>query len=222
MDVQVGDAGWRNEAFGEEQKGKMLVFFHDVQKKHNFRTEQEKRPVFVAVTHIKKVVPGDTRLVIDRPMRNEDKDEFPVEWARFEQKKGAMAIGTPLDAWSEITDTQKAEFRFLNIFTIDQFATLPDSAGEKIMGFHDLRAKAKAFLDAMKDTGRAAKLEADKAETDAKLAKQDAEMQELKAQIAQLLANQGAVAEVAQKRTRRTKAEMQASEQPVVEEVDAL
>ena len=218
MDVQVGDAGWRNEAFGEEQKGKMLVFFHDVQKKHNFRSEQEKRPVFIPVTHIKKIVPGDTRLVIDRPMREEDKDEFPVEWARFEQKKGAVAIGTPLDAWSDITDSQKAEFRFLNIFTIDQFAVLPDSAGAQIMGFNELRLKARAFLDALKDTGRAARLEAEKAEADAKFAKQDAEMQELKAQLAQLLANQS---EPKEKRHRRTKVQIEADKQ-AQEEAQAL
>ena len=190
MDIEVGEAGWRNEAFGEEQRGKMLVFFHTVQKKHNFRSEQEKRPIFVPVNHIKKVVPGDTRLVIDRPMREEDKDEFPVEWARFEQKKGAMAVGTPIDAWSEVTDSQKAEFKFLNIFTIDQFSTLPDSAGEKIMGFNELRQKAAAFLEAMKDSGRAARLEAEKAESEARFAKQDAEMQALKAQLAELIAAQ--------------------------------
>jgi hypothetical protein len=39
-----------------------------------------------------------------------------------------------------LSDTQKAEFNALaHFYTIDQFAQLPDSAGNKIMGFNDLR-----------------------------------------------------------------------------------
>lgn len=176
MDIEVGEAGWRDEAFRDGKKGSMLVFFHTVQVKNNFETEKQKRPVFMPKVFIKKVVPGDNRLVIDRPMRMTDMDEFPVEWARFEQKKAAMVPGTPIDAWQILTDTQKAEFKALNIFTVDQFANLPDSAGEKVMGFIDLRTKARAFIMGAKDS-----------ELSDKLAAQDKEMAELRAQLATLM-----------------------------------
>jgi hypothetical protein len=116
-------------------------------------------------------------------MRETDMEDYPIEWARFEQKKEQKADGTPIDAWMAINDTQKAEFKALHIFTIDQFAKLPDSAGNKIMGFNDLRAKASAFIGAAQDSQMMDKM---RAETDEKLKAQEVEMGELRAMIAEL------------------------------------
>jgi len=159
-------AGWTNESFMEDNRGKMAVFFHAVQVKNNFKTEMEKRPIFEERIFLKKLVPGDSTLVVDRPMRETDMEDYPIEWARFEQKK-----------------EQKAEFKALHIFTIDQFAKLPDSAGNKIMGFNDLRAKARAFIGAAQDSQMMDRI---RAETDEKLKAQEVEMSELRAMIAEL------------------------------------
>lgn len=176
-------AGWTNESFMEDNRGKMAVFFHAVQVKNNFKTEMEKRPIFEERIFLKKLVPGDSTLVVDRPMRETDKEDYPIEWARFEQKKEQKSDGTPIDAWMAINDTQKAEFKALHIFTIDQFAKLPDSAGNKIMGFNDLRAKARAFIGAAQDSQMMDRI---RAETDEKLKAQEVEMSELRAMIAEL------------------------------------
>jgi hypothetical protein len=118
-------------------------------------------------------------------MREQDIDEFPIEWARFEQKKEQKVSGTPIDVWSAISETQKAEFKALHIFTIDQFAQLADSVGNKIMGFNDLRDKARAFIAAAKDSAVFDKI---RAETDAKLAQQEEEMAQLRELVNQLTA----------------------------------
>jgi len=176
-------AGWTNESFMEDNRGKMAVFFHAVQIKNNYKSDLEKRPIFEERIYLKKLVPGDSTLVVDRPMRETDMEEFPIEWARFEQKKEQKSDGTPIEAWAAISDTQKAEFRALNIFTIDQFAKLPDSAGNKIMGFNELRAKAQAFIGAAQDSQIMDKI---RAETDEKLKAQEVEMAELRAMITEL------------------------------------
>ena len=176
-------AGWTDESFMESNRGKMAVFFHAVQVKNNFKTELEKRPIFEERIYLKKLVPGDSTLVVDRPMRETDMEEYPIEWARFEQKKEQKSDGTPIEAWAAISDTQKAEFRALNIFTIDQFAKLPDSAGNKIMGFNELRAKANAFIGAAQDSQLMDKI---RAETDEKLKAQEVEMAALRAMIEEL------------------------------------
>lgn len=186
MDIHVGEAGWRNEAFTESNAGKMFVFFHTVQRKNNFKSKTEGRPVFEAKIHIKKLVPGDNSLLIDRPMRETDAEEFPQEWARFQQKQEVVASGTPIAAWGVLTDTQQAEFRAMNIFTVDQLANLPDSGASKIMGFNDLRTKARAFLLASKDSDLLAKAQAEKEASEARMAAQDKEMAELRAQLAAL------------------------------------
>jgi hypothetical protein len=179
------DANWTNDSFMEDNRGKMAVFFHTVQVQNNFKTMTEKRPIFEEKVFLKKLVPGDSTLVVDRPMREQDIDEFPIEWARFEQKKEQKVSGTPIDVWSAISETQKAEFKALHIFTIDQFAQLADSVGNKIMGFNDLRDKARAFIAAAKDSAVFDKI---RAETDAKLAQQEEEMAQLRELVNQLTA----------------------------------
>jgi hypothetical protein len=176
-------AGWTNESFMEDNRGKMAVFFHAVQIKNNYKSDLEKRPIFEERIYLKKLVPGDSTLVVDRPMRESDMEEFPIEWARFEQKKEQKSDGTPIEAWAAISDTQKAEFRALNIFTIDQFAKLPDSASNKIMGFNELRGKAQAFIGAAQDSQLMDKI---RAETDEKLKAQEVEMAALRAMIEEL------------------------------------
>ena len=179
------DANWTNDSFMEDNRGKMAVFFHTVQVQNNFKTMTEKRPIFEEKIFLKKLVPGDSTLVVDRPMREQDIEEYPIEWARFEQKKEQRVSGTPIDVWSAISETQKAEFKALHIFTIDQFAQLADSVGNKIMGFNDLRDKAKAFIAAAKDSAVFDKI---RAETDAKLAQQEEEMAQLRELVNQLTA----------------------------------
>lgn len=174
MDIEVGEAGWTNEAFGKGKEGKMPVFFHTVQVKNKFRSQQAGRPIFEEQVFITKIVPGGG-LTIDRKIRETDKEEYPREWAHWENKKQNLVIGTPLDAWPALSETQKAEFKALNIFTVDQFAALPDGTGQKIMGFSELRTQARAFIMAGRST-----------EVADRMAKQDAEMAELKAQIAEL------------------------------------
>ena len=179
------DANWTNDSFMEDNRGKMAVFFHTVQVQNNFKTMTEKRPIFEEKIFLKKLVPGDSTLVVDRPMREQDVEEYPIEWARFEQKKEQRVSGTPIDVWSAISETQKAEFKALHIFTIDQFAQLADSVGNKIMGFNDLRDKARAFIAAAKDSAVFDKI---RAETDAKLAQQEEEMAQLRELVNQLSA----------------------------------
>lgn len=179
------DANWTNESFMEDNRGKMAVFFHAVQVQNNFKTMTEKRPIFEEKVFLKKLVPGDSTLVVDRPMREQDVEDYPIEWARFEQKKEQRVSGTPIDVWTVISETQKAEFKALHIFTIDQFAQLADSVGNKIMGFNDLRDKARAFIAAAKDSAVFDKI---RAETDAKLAQQEEEMAQLRELVNQLSA----------------------------------
>ena len=173
-------AGWTNESFMEDNRGKMAVFFHAVQVRNNFKSDAEKRPIFEERIFIKKLVPGDSTLVVDRPMREQDMEDHPIEWARYEQKKEQKVAGTPIDAWMAVSETQKAEFKSLNIFTIDQFANLPDVAGDKIMGFNDLRSKARAFIMVAQDSQMMDKI---RAEMDKKMEAQEAELAELRAMI---------------------------------------
>ena len=177
------EAAWMNSNFTEDKSGKLVIFFHTVQKKLEHRSVVENRPVFEERVHITKIVPGDARLVIDRPIRETDKEEFAEQWAHWQLTKENKVLGIPIDHWHSITETQKAEFKALKIFTVEQFANLPDSAADRIMGFHGLRAKAKVFVEAGKDAELLGKI---RAEADAKVAAMEAKMAELTALVENL------------------------------------
>jgi len=173
-------AGWTNESFAEETRGRNAVFFHPVQVLSEWKSARAGRPIFQEQIFIKKLIPGDNTLVIDRKMRLADEDEHPKEWALFKNKRENFVPGTPIDLWNILSDTQKAEFKALNIFTIDQFAQLPDIAGLKIMGFNELRTKARTFISASKDSEVFAAMKTD---MDAKLETKSKEIDELRKMI---------------------------------------
>jgi hypothetical protein len=163
-----------------ETQGKNAVFFHPVQVQNDFKTAEAGRPIFQEQIFIKKLISGDNTLIIDRKMRATDEDEHPKEWEMFKNKRLNIVPGTPIDAWHILSETQKAEFKALNIFTIDQFAQLPDIAGLKIMGFNELRTKARTFISASKDSEVFAAMKTD---MDAKLETKSKEIDELRKMI---------------------------------------
>jgi hypothetical protein len=178
-------AGWANDAFRPET-GKTKVMFRTVQKKDNFQTLEQKRPVFKEVVHIVKIV-ADPKLRIDRPVREADKEEWPREWAQWEKTRESRILGTPIESWPAISDTQKEEFRAMKLYTVEQVAGLPDSAQNMIgMGFNGLREKAKLFVtQGLNETQTVAKIRAEMSEEKAAMQKQ---LDEMKAMLESLTA----------------------------------
>ena len=190
-DVEVGEASWKDSSFMDGGKGKLFVFFYDKQVKHEAKSREAQRPIFTTRTMIKKLVPADPRVVIDTYARVEDYDKFPVEYARYVQKIAAKPEGTPIDAWPLLSDTQKAEFRALNIFTVEQFANLPDGAGSRIMGMQELRKKARAFVMAQEAGEKLVEMEEKAKEQAAKENEQAKIIADLTARLAALEGNKG-------------------------------
>jgi hypothetical protein len=155
------------------------VFFHRQQVKDNFQSEQQQRPVFKEKIFITKI-PADQYLRVTRPMRREDKEEFAEAWAHFERTGESRVLGTPIDMWHVITETQKAEFKAVGIQTIEQIANANDQFLQKWMNGSELRAKARVFVESGKDAEFVAKI---KAEANAEVEKLRAEMAEMKAML---------------------------------------
>ena len=158
----VGEPYWANEAFQKEDSKNLVIHFHVVQKKMAQASLDAGMPVFKEVTHVRIIVPGDQKLVIDRPISEaEAAERYPIEWARWKVTKENKVLGFPIENWPAITENQKAVFKAMNIHTVEQFASLPDSVGEKIMGFYDLRKRANVFVESGKDAELIANIKAE-------------------------------------------------------------
>jgi hypothetical protein len=91
--------------------------------------------------------------------------------------------GTPLEQWPQMTVGMVASLKAMNVHTVEQLAEMSDQYAQQIMGNHDLRRKAKLFLDAAAGEAVNNKLQSE-------LDKRDIEINQLKEQMAQLLAGQ--------------------------------
>ncbi len=172
------------EAQHMQNTGKLVILFRPVLWRDEHQSQLQGRPVFKEKIHIQKIVPGDKNLVIDRPVKQADKEQFRVEWEHFEKTRKNKIPGIPIEHWHSLTEIQKAEFKAMHIHTIEQFAALPDSMAVRIMGFYDLREKAKVFIAAGKDAELLGKVrqeaEAKQKEQDDKIAELTRMVQELK------------------------------------------
>jgi hypothetical protein len=186
----------------QNANSRLVVFFHKKAKKNNFRSEQEGRPIFDDVIYIKKMVPGDSLSIIDRPMYESDKNEFPLQWAHFQNRQSddQMISGTPLIEWPILTTAQAEELRGLKFYTVENIANSSDSQLQRIgmlagMSPHAFRDKAKLFINKAKDIAEESKREEELAnlrEENAKIKQEtDAKLAQMQEQMANILAAVG-------------------------------
>ncbi len=114
------------------------------------KSQAEGRPIFDDVVFVKIFVPGDRTNIIDRPERPDDKFRFATQYARFKAGQDQRATGTPIEEWPIVTRGMAEELKFAGFSTVEQIAGASDTATQKMMGFQDLKSKAKAYLEVAK------------------------------------------------------------------------
>lgn len=97
-------------------------------------------------------IPGDKTTVIDRLVKDSDKDRWPRQWEAFE--RGAEQIsagGTPLEMWPVINKARLTGLHAMNVWTVEQIANMTDGNLAKIgMDGRKLQQKARELI---KDKG---------------------------------------------------------------------
>ena len=129
---------------------RLFVQFYLGSRQNEEKTPADGRPIFDAVPFVKIIVPGDSNTMIDTTADATHKRRFAKMWWSFEQSLSQEMSGMPLRDWPAITRAQAEELNHLNVFTVEQLATLADVYGAKIMGINDLRRKAQAYLEQAK------------------------------------------------------------------------
>jgi len=127
-------------------------------KKDEKASIEEGRPIFCETPYIEIRVPGDKGTVINRPVRDRDRAEFPKQWAAFEAGAEQGVDGTPLEEWPMVTRAQVEELRFFGVRSVEQLAQMADSNAQKFMAIGALREKARLYMEAAKGNAPLAKL----------------------------------------------------------------
>ncbi len=160
--------------------GKNIVIFHTAQKYMERASKDQGRPVYKEIVMIKRILPGDQYHQPDEEARPHLIEQYQAEYDHWIKTRENRVPGTPIEHWHALSDTQKAEIRALQIFTVEQLAGLSDAGGQKIMGFNMLREKARVFIESGKDAELVGKI---RAEAAADKAVMQAQIDEMKALI---------------------------------------
>lgn len=135
---------------------RLAVRFYERAVRNDFMTQKEGRPIFATADYVEINVPGDNTLTLDVPVNQDHKNRFPIQWARYQNAKGAgvdgQIVGTPLEQWPQIDRAQAAELKALKFLTVDSVADASDAQLQRIgmiagMSPHAFRDKARRFLN---------------------------------------------------------------------------
>ena len=174
--------------------GSLYVTFYKRAVEIADETAAQGRPIFKECDFVRIMVPGNSLSEIDTIAREDHKNRFPVQWARYINTQGeaSQEEGTPIKEWPLVSVSQAEELRGLKFYTVESIANASDLTVQKIgmaagMSPYEFRNKAKAFLNLANETAEASKKDEQithlqeenakiRAETDAKLAQMQEQM----------------------------------------------
>ena len=184
----------------------LLVKFFTHPRLHPQRSADAGRPIYLDTPYISIMQPGNKDSIVMRPATAMDKSRFAEHWRKFEARTSdtdEAVEGTLLEEWAGVSRAQCEELRYLNVRTVEQLANMSDSNSQNIMGINALKQKAVTFLESAKSNATSDALAA------------------ANARIDELMAMMGAE-DVPKKRTRRTKAQMEADNGRSTEEEEEV
>ena len=130
-----------------------------------------KDPPYKGQTFIRKMAPGDQLNIVERPMREHDKTDFPKQWLGFLAATSEDEIvGTSLKQWNldrptEITHAQMDELRMIKFMSVEQIRDASDLQLQRIgMGGQGLRERARLYLAGKTQSTETAEMATMKAE----------------------------------------------------------
>ncbi len=129
-----------------------------------FLSEKEGRPIFADKEFVRILIAGDKHSEVFREATDNDRERFRDVYTRFKDgmKDRDQIVGTPLAQWPFLKPSQIREYEAINIFTVEQLASLSDAMKQRIgMGANEIVAAAAAYLGSAKDGAMAGALAAE-------------------------------------------------------------
>jgi len=139
--------------FTFDNKDTCRPLFRMEAKQNKAKTITEGRPIFDQVPFVTIISPGDTKNVPDTKVLDEHRQRWPQQWEAFQKGLDQPINGTPINHWPVLNNAQVAELKALNIYTIEEVASLSDGDTQQATGLMTLKQQAIAHLSSSKDDG---------------------------------------------------------------------
>lgn len=117
----------------------------DVQK-----SKEQDRPIYNDKIYIEIKIKGQKNSSFSRVMKESDKQDFPIAWAKFNEENDLnLKSGTPIKALPGVTPSVELELKSFGITTVEDMAILNDAGLDNIRGARSLQQRAKAYMAAV-------------------------------------------------------------------------
>lgn len=118
------------------------------------------RQVFIDKDHVEIVVAGQDKQKFVGPVNEQIKARFPEEWEMYQKGQQTVRVGTPVEQWPQLTPSQVLMLKQLNVFTVEDVASLSDENVRNVgPGGYKLREDAAKFLKLAQSAADVGKME---------------------------------------------------------------
>ena len=185
--------GFTKLAMGGQQQGaqdnSVFAEFYLHPSEDKVASAEEGRPIYTDKEYVRIMVPGDKTTMIERPVRlgnfpKHDNQRFGTQYAAFKEGSGQNLSGTPLVEWAMISRSQVKELEHFNCRTVEQLASMTDTAVQNFTGVSNLRTLAKRYLEDAKEGSALTKMQSELDERDNRLNSMEATLKEMQAELA--------------------------------------
>jgi len=173
----------------QDADSRLAVKFYKRAMKLEHESSQAGRPIFKDYDFVRIMVAGDSLTEIDTYAQESHKQRFPRQWLQYQatQDSTSEMIGTPVEEWTLISQSQAQELKGIKFYTVESIANASDLHLQRIgmiagMSPHSFRDKARTFLNLAEETAEATKRAEEISQLKQELAKKDEETAKIKAE----------------------------------------
>src|SRR5258708_25769374 len=79
------------------EKDNNVAMFYNKAVNNPAKSAEQGRPVYENRVFVRIAPPGERLNIVDRPLQENDKHRYPIQWAQFQQNREQLPEGTPID-----------------------------------------------------------------------------------------------------------------------------
>ena len=131
-----------------QQMSNRVVAFYNGRRQNGVKSQENGAPFFEDVVMFKSFAPGEQRYeIVERPATDNDKRNWPMQWAAFQQNREHIPEGFPIENLFPEKPSVAANLKGAGIYTIEQCAEMNATAIDNIMGGQTYQNEAKRYLE---------------------------------------------------------------------------
>ena len=145
----------------DQQKGRyagdknLMIQFHTLPMMDTQKSQDEGRPIYRDVEHVRILIPGSKESVVDKVVTDIERRRFKDLYEKWKANEQLDFTGTPLESCTWMAKSLVEEMKFFHVRTVEQLAELSDTHAQKFPGIRQYINLAKAYI-AQAEKGKAA------------------------------------------------------------------